>query len=334
MTPDKHKKIVTSLSNSLLVISMFLCAFFFLTYIIEPDFCAALTFWPVWIWAIPGIILSLKASGVNKKLRLAVTSVWILLVIFEAEEPLALLRSCLYFNRDCKNSCSSGNCLRIISLNCALANPNAVEEIVQYSPDIVLIQESPSAKDLETLTQKLFAGKGEFLLGCDTAILARGRVIKTDFCKEFPLFMTSARVYLLSGLEIETISVHLSPPAAAVNLLSRACWQEHCEDKHHRLKEITSIKKCLEPIGQNTPLVVGGDFNAKPWRGEIKVFSPRLHDSFRKAGLGWPGTGPAHFPLWRVDQIWISNHFKPIKVWGQRCKNSDHRMVICDLCAL
>jgi endonuclease/exonuclease/phosphatase (EEP) superfamily protein YafD len=334
MTSDKHKKMATSLSKSLLFISTLLCFALFLVYIVEPDLCAAITFWPIWISAIPGIALALIAASTNKKTGLAIILIWLLLVVIMAEEPLSLLRSCLYFNRDCKNSCPTGRCLRVISFNCASANFDVAEELIRYAPDIVLLQESPRGKDIETLTQKLFSGRGEFALEGDTAILARGRVRKADVGGKCCFFMIAARVYLFSGLEIETISVHLAPPTAAVNLLSPACWREHFKDRRQRLKEIISIEKHLETITPNVPLIVGGDFNAVLWRKANKVLSSKLNDTFQQSGIGWPGTGPAHFPLWRIDQIWVSKHFKPVKVWSEPSKNSDHRIVICDLCAL
>lgn len=333
ITHDKRKKNATLLSKSLLVISMFLCIALFLAYIIEPDFCAVITFWPAWIWGTLGIALALFSLSTNKKLPWAALSIWILFIIFEAEEPLAFLRSGLLFNRDCKNSCPAGNCLRVISLNCAGGNINAAEELLELSPDIVLLQESPQKKDLEILVQKLFAGKGELVIEGDTAILIRGRVIKTDTGKQGLSFMTAARAHLPSGPEIETISVHLTPPATAVNLLSPACWWEHYEDRQQRLKEIISLEKCLEPIDQNIPLLVGGDFNAVLWRGAIRVLSSRLNDVFKQSGRGWPGTAPFNLPLWRIDQIWVSKHLKPVKAWSEPSKNSDHRIVICDLCA-
>lgn len=334
MSSDKHKKNLRRLSKLLLAISVLLCIALFLAYTIQPDFCAAVTFWPVWIWAIAGIILSLVATGTNKKSRLAAMFIWLLLVGLTAEEPLALLQSFTRSNRDCKSYCPGGNCLRVISLNCAGGNIIATEDLFKYSPDIVLLQESPGVKDLDTLTQKLFGGKGEFVLQGDTAILANGRVIKTEVSKEDRLFMTGARVSLPSGLEIETLSIRLSPPATGTNLLSPDCWREHREDRRERLRQIGAIEEYLAPIDQNVPLIIGGDFNANPWRGAANALSPRLYDTFKKGGFGWPGTGPSHLPLWRVDQIWASRHFKTIKVRSETCKNSDHRIVICDLCRL
>ena len=330
----KDKTILRRLSKPLLVISSFLCFVLFFAYILQPDFCAAVTFWPIWIWAIPGMALSLAAIGVNKMAGLAVTFVWLLLVGFIAEEPLGLLRSCIYFERDCNSACTGGNCLRVISLNCAGGNLNAAEELYQYIPDIVLIQESPPLKDLKIFVEKLFTDGGEFVMEGDTAILARGRVTKTEVSNEHRLFMTGARVFLFSGLEIETFSVHLPPPVSGTNLFSSDCWQEHRDDRRMRLQKIAAIREHLGLINDSVPLVVGGDFNASPWTQAAKILSPRLYDSFGQGGIGWPGTAPAHLPLWRVDQIWTSRHFKTVKVWSENCKHSDHRIVICDLCRL
>jgi hypothetical protein len=306
----------------------------FFAYTFQPDFCAALTFWPVWIWAIAGIVLCLAAIGVNKKIRLPVVLMLILFVGLLGDEALGLLRSCIYFSRDCTSSSGSGDCLRIISLNCAGGNLSAAEELVQYAPDIVLLQESPPLNDLSALIRELFADEGEFVLEGDTAVLAHGRVTKTEVGHEHRLFMTGAKVCLPSGLEVEAISVHLPPPATATNLFSPDCWREHREDRKQRLKRIAAIGKYLVRIPESVPIVVGGDFNAKPWVAATKILSQRLYDTFEKGGFGWPGTGPSHLPLWRVDQIWTSRHFKTIKVHSENCRNSDHRMVICDLCRL
>jgi vancomycin resistance protein VanJ len=320
------------LSKLLLGISSIFCIVVAFTYTIEPDFCAALTFWPIWLWAIPGIVMSLFSLRVFKKVGLLVTFAWVLIVVLIAEEPLSFMRG--FINRDCTKFCKNGTCLRIVSLNCAGSNIEAVKELSQYSPDIVLLQESPQDEALKTIMQTVFGQSGEFVLEGDTAILAKGRITKVEINREKRLFMTAARVKLNSDLEIEAVSVHLLPPATGINLLSPACWKEHWEDRQLRIKQMGGIREYCDTVEGNDPLIVGGDFNASPWAGEEKLFSPRIFDTFEKGGVGWPGTGPSHFPLWRVDQIWASKHFKVIKVRSEKCKNSDHRIVVCDLCVL
>jgi hypothetical protein len=301
-------------------------------YLIQPDFCAALTFWPIWIWAVPGITLSLVTLRVYKKTSIVVAIAWVLVIVFIAEEPLSLMRNCI--RREYNRTCANGICIRIVSLNCAGGNIEAAKEVARYAPDIVLFQESPPVDALKATTQMIFGDSGEFVMEGDTAILTKGHVTKIEISREKKLFMTAARVRLDSDLEIETVSVHLSPPATGINLLSPTCWKEHWNDRKLRIKLISGICEYLDTVEANVPLIVGGDFNVSPWTGEEKLFSPHLFDSFKQGGVGWPGTGPSHFPLWRVDQIWVSRNFKAIKVSSEKSNNSDHRLVICDLCKL
>lgn len=79
------------------------------------------------------------------------------------------------------------------------------------------------------------------------------------------------------------------------------------------------------------PVIVGGDFNAPPDDAALFPLRKRLFDTFRKSGRGWGNTGTNAYPLFRVDQIWASQHFRPESVRAQKTIHSDHRMVICDL---
>lgn len=330
----KHGMVVSWLSVLLLAISGFLCVILFAAYSFQPDFCAALTFWPAWIWMLPGIALCLVATGVSGRTRLCVAFVWMLFLSLMAEEAVGLLRSCVCPGKDGRTSCREGICFRVVSLNCEGGNFDAAEGLLPYAPDVVLLQESPPIEGLRILTKRLFADEGEFVLDGDTAVLARGRVTKTEVSHERRLLMTGARIVLPMGLEVEAISLHFPPPASATNLLSPDCWREHRQDRKERLERIAAIDKHLLTISQDVPVVVGGDFNAKPWAGATRILSRRLYDTFGKNGFGWPGTGPAYFPFWRVDQIWVSKDFKTISVHSKNCANTDHRVVICDLCRL
>lgn len=57
---------------------------------------------------------------------------------------------------------------------------------------------------------------------------------------------------------------------------------------------------------------------------------PDLRDSFATHGVGWGGTGPNGYPLFRIDQIWTDSRIAPRKVYAQSTEHSDHRMVICE----
>jgi hypothetical protein len=35
--------------------------------------------------------------------------------------------------------------------------------------------------------------------------------------------------------------------------------------------------------------------------------------------------------LWRIDQFWVSEHFRTVTAKVHKTLHSDHRMVVCDL---
>ena len=78
-------------------------------------------------------------------------------------------------------------------------------------------------------------------------------------------------------------------------------------------------------------LIVGGDFKSPPYDDALAPLRDRLFDAFRKAGHGRGATGTNDYPLFRVDQIWVSQGFRPESVTAQNTMYSDHRMVVCDL---
>jgi len=55
---------------------------------------------------------------------------------------------------------------------------------------------------------------------------------------------------------------------------------------------------------------------------------PRLHDTFVGDGVGWGGTWHNKFPVLRIDQVWVSRHFKVVAATARRTQHSDHRMVL------
>ena len=94
------------------------------------------------------------------------------------------------------------------------------------------------------------------------------------------------------------------------------------------------MQAVLESIGKipvGYPVIVGGDFNAPAGDPAIGLLSPRFKDSFRSAGVGWGDTIVNTMPIHRIDQVWVSDAFKPMRVEAVKSINSDHRKVVCDL---
>ena len=78
-------------------------------------------------------------------------------------------------------------------------------------------------------------------------------------------------------------------------------------------------------------MIVGGDFNAPQGDAVFRLLRPKLHDAFAEGGRGWGNTILNDVPVLRIDQFWVSETFRSDSVVARGTRNSDHRMVICDL---
>jgi len=74
------------------------------------------------------------------------------------------------------------------------------------------------------------------------------------------------------------------------------------------------MEKVIQEISFDGPVILGGDFNAPADSGVFSRLKPHFRDSFSAAGIGLGNTIIESLPLLRIDQIWISNHFKAVSV--------------------
>lgn len=248
-----------------------------------------------------------------------------------AEEPKSLLRGCFTSSTHQQNI-SNEKIITVISLNCAGGNIEAAREIIPYNPDIVLLQEAPTQiEDIESLARELFKDDGGIAYGPDCAIIARGELEQIPLPKPQNIFMTQAYVRLKSGIQTELFCIRLKPPVTETNLLSADCWRHHTKDRKSRRLQINQILEQINPIPRDIPVILGGDFNVGAYDGCLELLGPRLKDTFSEGGIGWGHTAINSIPLYRVDQIWASSHFKTISNTARKTVYSDHRMVICKL---
>lgn len=318
---------VSFILSVLLVITLFFC------YLLRPDFCAAITFFPAWFWLVPGGLLMLLGRKVNRWVRAIAMLAWLMFAGLFVQEASSLLRGCVFLTKSYETA-KDASTLRIVSLNCAGGSLNAAREAMQYQPDIVLLQEAPAKREVETLAQQLFGDNGMVVQTADTAILSRGYVGQIDLPPTSRTFMTAAQVQLPSGLEMQVVSVHLLSPATGINLFSRSCWKEHSEDRKLRRERVDRIAEQVKSVSTIVPVILGGDFNVSAADGALRPLKPWLRDSFSEAGIGWGNTAPGNLPLWRIDQIWVSRHFSVNVVFSRKTEHSDHWMVICDITKL
>jgi endonuclease/exonuclease/phosphatase family metal-dependent hydrolase len=221
--------------------------------------------------------------------------------------------------------------LRIISLNCAGGNPRAAAELKVYEPDIVLLQESPQRADLEKVAQQLFGTNAAVVAGPDASILVRGQATARPLLETIRSHYTQAHVRLTSGVEVEVISLRLPPASLRDDLWAAACWRDYTDDRKMRRRLLSAICQNVDSVSRTVPFIIGGDFNTPGGDAVFRLLQPQFHDAFKEGGSGWGNTILNEYPLLRIDQIWLSEHFRAATTLARRTQNSDHRLVICDV---
>jgi len=297
-------------------------------YITRWDAVAAATFLPFWVWGIVGTCLTLMAWRLHRrKWHLLISLIWICLTLFYSDDLSRLIRPHLPWSLSSKMA-ATGLHLRVISLNCA-GQLAAAGEVGSWKPDIVLLQESPSSNDVARLTREWFGDAGDFLVGLDCSIIARGRLTRLSDLKTTRF--SQAHLTLPQGTGVEVISLRLVPPVVRLDLWSPACWRAHLYDRQVRKEQMQQLVDELQAFKANIPYIAGGDFNSPAGDAVSRLLKPRLKDTFREGGIGWGDTGINEFPVSRPDQIWVSRNFQTVAAWAVKTRNSDHRMVVCDL---
>jgi len=326
--PDNPKPPSTRRRNIALIISAVLCIFLAAFYSWQPDWLVPVTLVPAWCWLAPALVFT--GLGLNRKSKLwslAVIAIWICFTGIYVEEARSLLRIKNKPSAEWVTARNRGDGIRVVSLNCAAANWKAAFEVTKWKPDIVLLQESPSRKILSQLSQTLFGNEGSFLWGGDTSIIVRGKLHprRIDASSHF----VHATAELANGLTTDVISVRLDAPIFRLDFFMPGFWIDH---RAKRLKHRQQLLEIIEPFKDSrASLILGGDLNTVPRDSALDPLRKKLRDTFHVAGHGWGNTGTNDYPLFRVDQIWASQHFQAESTTAQKTTHSDHRMVVGDL---
>ena len=327
-------KIRRRVAFTLLLVSMCLCAFLSVCYIFHFDFCAAITAFPVWSWLAFGLPLTALGSiGTKKYYFIAAFSIWLVYLFFLADETNSMIRACFKSSPPLglKDVPHDNHNFRVISLNCGGGNPDAAKEVAIFKADIIILQETPTEKDIKQLTNQLFDSKGAFLLLYDNAVIVNGEIISKNSDDNSGKYSTLAHVKLKSGIELVAISLRFVPPTLRFDIWSPDCWKDYASDRCAKRLRVSNIAEILNSLPPETPILIGGDFNMPARDGALNILNPLLRDSFIEAGIGWGNTVLNDLPVHRFDQIWISKHFKAIAVIARKTQYSDHRMAIADL---
>ena len=306
----------------LLLLSLLQCAVLFVCYWARPDRAAAVTIIPPLIWAAPGLGMAMVGLG---RARLLTVLLWAVFLLTFAE-PFSLVRGLRGPETGFEVARLQGKAVRVITVNAAGAG-QALEQVMPYAPDIVVVQEPPDPEHVEKVAKKLFGLETAVVYGTDCDILYRGRPPAVRRRRT----TARARVELGSGEEIAVLGTHLASTRPSFHLWLRDRWHRLAQDRRMRREEMREVVGVMDAVPAGTPIILAGDFNAPAGDAVFSLLRPRLRDAFGEAGRGWGSTWSSKLPLVRIDQVWISKEWRAVNVVARWAGPSDHRMVVCDL---
>jgi hypothetical protein len=299
-------------------------------YLVQPDALAALVLIPPWVWLVPaGLALLLGIRQWRSALFRVTLVVWGLFTFLFVEQIWTLSRSSEWPTQEWTELCQQHDCLRVVSLNCGDGGVKSLREVDEWNPDLVLIQESPGDEDVRQAARKLFGENAFVVYDGETTIIGRGE-LETQISEEAGQFV-HARVILPQDQTIQVVSLHLSPPVFRTDFWTPGFWSDHYQRRREHRTEIEELLSHLEQHVDDSPLIVGGDFNAPPYDDALLRMNHDFQDTFLMAGRGWGGTGSNESGMFRVDQIWVNDEFRIGAAFTVKTVHSDHRMVVCDL---
>ena len=215
--------------------------------------------------------------------------------------------------------------LRIVTLNCA-GNVDAAHEVMSLKPDVVLLQEVPrSTNFLAQIAQNLFGNEATTIIGYDCAILARGRLEKSQ--EQQPPQYVRATLHLSSAHRILITSLRFVPPVARLDLWNPDAWRSSIANRRLRRQQLLSVIELHRT--NSTSEILGGDFNTTANDTTLRLLS-HFEDAHRVAGRGFGNTMLNSFPIARPDQVWVKK-LRVNSAQAIKTKNSDHRLVLVEI---
>lgn len=285
-------------------------------YLFPGDALAAFDIFPAWTWIGLALLpLAARCRRYDWRVVAGTLIVATALSFATTEEWRSLLR----FSHG-----RQPDSFRIVVLNCASLT-EAAEEVVPFRPDLVLLTENPGRPACEKIAERLFGKEGRAVVGPDGAILARAPLEKIETPRGTHDFTAAETVIL--GKRLGLLALRLQPPEFNIELFNLETWRSLTANRQSRRKEIETIAAWVRDHSKIR--LMAGDYNAQPWDPSLKAMPEGFADVFKAAGTGWGHTAVNDYPLARIDQIWTRG-WKPLRVWVQKTRNSDHRMVIAE----
>ena len=299
----------------------------------QPDRFAAFTVMPIWLWGGIGLVMSCTAFFfLRAPLSLIVTAVWAVTLLVGADEARVLANFGKSPPLPGRAELHEGKpVIRVITLNCAFFNyGNPAEDLAAWQPDVVLLQDI-HPHQVRQIADVLYAGRGDYRAHHTNGLVTRWKIqreIRNPNQRD-----EQVTLRLPDNSEVEVVNVHLRTAATDLQLWRKSAWVGHRNNRILRQKELTLSRQVLEQTTKfpNTPTIFGGDFNAPATDIVHRQLAGDFVDAFATAGTGWGNTFQRRLPILRIDHIYATRHFIPVRCRVVTTRHSDHRMVVADL---
>jgi endonuclease/exonuclease/phosphatase (EEP) superfamily protein YafD len=313
-------------------ISFLLHAFTVFCYTRQPDSFAAYTVLPFWFWGSIGVSLTLFACYyLRTPLSGIMAFIWAVTLLVGSDESTALRHQTIAPPQPGPPVAFQGKpVIRVISLNCAIFNfGDPSQDLARWQPDIVLLQDVLN-HHVKTISQTLYQGHGNFRHRETNGIVTRWKIKREIYDPRQRNHQVTLVMH--DGREIEVVNVHLLSAATDLRFWKKSAWQNHRDNRLKRERELGLVRKILMETTDfpETPTLFGGDFNVPAKDIVHQPLSKDFINAFNTVGTGWGNTYPRRLPILRIDHLYASRHFTPVRSRVVETRHSDHRMVVTD----
>lgn len=222
---------------------------------------------------------------------------------------------------EAKNSIENDNSFKFYAANVLQKNKNPnilIQEIKDLDPDIILLTEtdtrwmkdvSGAVSDYKYKIEIPIANTYGMLLYSKLKLKKPEKLFLVD--DSIPSIKTIIK--LRSGKEIMLYAIHPTPPMPQENPTST-----------DRDAEMLMVAKMA--LNRKIPVIIAGDFNDVAWSASVKLFKDISALLDIRVGRGFYNTFDATSFLmkWPLDQFFVSEEFKVIKLNTGKDIESDH----------
>lgn len=320
------------IGRSLLGASLLLQLFTVWCFARLPDHFAAFPVLPIWVWGGGGLVLALLGWYLlRSRWSWLMSAVWVVTLLGGADEARVLSHGDKSAPLPGPAAPANGVAvIRVITMNCAIfAFGDPAPDLAAWAPDIVLLQDA-YPHQVRQIALALYGAKGAYCARVSNGIVSRWQ-IQGEIAHPTPRDQ-QATLTLPDGSAVTVVNVHLASAATDLRFWRRSTWREHRINRALRLQELALVQQVLTRTTDfpNTPTLFGGDFNSAASDIVLRQFDRDFVDAFSAVGTGWGDTYHRRFPILRIDHLFATRHFTPVRCHTVVSRHSDHRMVVAD----